>query len=105
MATYTNRYANFVDNNVARTVPFVELPIKTTDKYVTYTLGKSRLDKMSLSFYGDPYQGWIIMIANPEFDKETNILDESMLRVPFPLAQSKKDYNDALTLHKKLYGE
>lgn len=105
MATYTNRYTNFTENNTAITVPFVPVPVKSTDKYPVYTIGKSRLDKISLSFYGDPYHGWFILLANPEFDKETNILDGSLIRVPFPLAQSKKDYNDALNLHKKIYGE
>ena len=28
MGTYTNRYANFVDNNEPRTVPFVKIPVK-----------------------------------------------------------------------------
>ena len=46
---YTNRYKNFLDNNTQRTVPFVAVPIKATDKYPVYTIGKSRLDKMSLS--------------------------------------------------------
>jgi hypothetical protein len=105
MATYTNRYANFTSDNQAKTVPFVTIPVKATDKYAVYTIGQSRLDKMSLSFYGDQFHGWMIMMANPEFDKETNIPDGVMLRIPFPLAQSKKDYNDALTVHKKLYGE
>ena len=105
MATYTNRYTNFVENEVPRTVPFVEVPIKPTDKYPVYTIGKSRLDKMSLSFYGDPYHGWIILLANPEFRIENEIIDNSILRVPYPLSQSKKDYNDALNTHKKLYGE
>lgn len=105
MATYTNRYANFVENEVPITVPFVEIPIKQTDKYPVYTVGKSRLDKMSLSFYGDPYHGWLILLANPEFKTENDIIDNSILRVPYPLNQSKRDYNDALNTHKKLYGE
>lgn len=102
---YTNRYSDFVENNVPITVPFVKIPVKQTDKYPVYTIGKSRLDKMSLSFYGDPYHGWLIMIANPEFSKETEILDGAILRVPFPLAQSKQDYQQALNDHKKIYGE
>jgi hypothetical protein len=102
---YTNRYINFTENNTSRTVPFVPIPVKSTDKYPVYTIGQSRLDKMSLSFYGDPYHGWLIMLANPEFSKETEIADGALLRVPFPLDQSKKDYNDALNTHKKLYGE
>jgi hypothetical protein len=105
MGTYTNRYANFVDsNNVAMTVPFITLPTKSSDKYAVYTIGKSRLDKMSLSFYGDPYQGWVIMLANPEFSKETDITDGAMLCIPYPLTQTMSDYNDAMNLHIKLYG-
>lgn len=102
---YTNRYINFLDNNTQHTVPFVAIPEKSTDKYPVYTIGKSRLDKMSLSFYGNPYHGWLIMQANPEFLKETDILDGAILRVPFPLNQSITDYKDALLTHKKLYGE
>lgn len=105
MSSYTNRYANFVENNIARTVPFVRIPVKSTDKYPVYTIGKSRLDKMSLSFYGNPYHGWIILLANPEFRDEISISDGAILRVPYPLNQSKKDYNDALNIHKKLYGK
>jgi hypothetical protein len=102
---YTNRYRNFLENNQQRTVPFVAVPVKSTDKYPVYTIGKSRLDKMSLSFYGDPYHGWLIMQANPEFGRETDIMDGAILRVPFPLSQSLTDYNDALLIHRKLYGE
>jgi hypothetical protein len=102
---YTDRYKNFVENEQARTVPFVTIPEKPTDKYPVYTVGKSRLDKMSLSFYGNPYHGWLILMANPEFSKESEIADGVLLRVPFPLNQSLRDYNDALIIHKKLYGE
>lgn len=105
MGTYTNRYTGFVPDNTPITVPFVEIPIKSTDKYPVYTVGKSRLDKMSDSFYGDPYHGWLILIANPEFRNENEITDGAILRVPFPQNQSKKDYNDALKTHKQLYGE
>lgn len=105
MGTYTNRYTYYVDNNTPRTVPFVEIPIKPTDKYPVYTVGKSRLDKMSLSFYGDPYHGWLILMANPEFRTENDISDGAILRVPFPQNQSKTDYNNAILIHKRLYGE
>ena len=102
---YTNRYRSFLENNVQRTVPFVAVPTKFTDKYPIFTIGKSRLDKMSLSFYGDPYHGWLILQANPEFKQESEIIDGAILRVPFPLNQSITDYNAELLTHKKLYGE
>lgn len=105
MGTYTNRYNDFTDNNISRTVPYVAIPVNATDKYPVYTIGKSRLDKMSLSFYGDPYHGWLILLANPEFKMEMEIVDGSILRVPFPLNQAKTAYKNALNTHKKLYGE
>jgi hypothetical protein len=105
MGTYTNRYINFVNNNVPISVPFVAIPVKSTDKYPVYTVGQSRLDKMSLSFYGDPYHGWLIIQANPDFRMETDIDDGTILRVPYPLNQSITDYKDALATHKQLYGE
>ena len=101
---YTNRYLNFTENNVARTVPFVTIPEKSTDKYPVYTIGRSRLDKMSMSLYGDQYHGWLILLANPAYAKETDIPDGTILRVPYPLNESKRDYKDALNTHEKLYG-
>lgn len=106
MGSYTNRYKDFIVNEVPISVPFVKLPTKGTDTFVTYKVGKSRLDKISDEKYGTPYYGWLILQANPEYGgREFNIPDNTLLRVPYPLDQSLKDYKNALKILLSYYGE
>jgi len=62
---YFDRYQFFVEDGDFRIVPGIEIPIKTTDKYVLYKRGKNRLDKISQEYYGSPVYGWLILMANP----------------------------------------
>jgi hypothetical protein len=102
---YVNRYASFVVNNNSVTVPFVKLPEKGTDTFVTYKIGKSRLDKISDDKYGTPYFGWLILVANPEYGGlEWNIPDNALLRVPYPLDASIRDYNTVMKIKLNYYG-
>lgn len=104
MSNYVNRYSKFIVNNESISVPFINLPEKGTDIFVTYKIGKSRLDKISDDKYGTPYFGWLIMVANPEFGGlEWNIPDNALLRVPFPLDQSLKDYDVNMKLRMNYY--
>lgn len=94
MGNYVNRYSRMVVNNQSISVPLVKLPEKGTDQFVTYKIGKSRLDKISDDKYGTPFYGWLIMVANPEYGGlEWDIPDNALIRVPFPLDQSLKDYD------------
>jgi hypothetical protein len=91
-------------NNQSISVPFVKLPEKGTDFFVTYKIGKSRLDKISDDKYGAPYFGYLIMVANPEYGGlEWNIPDNALLRVPFPLDQSLRDYDVAMKQRMNYY--
>lgn len=102
---YYNRYSDFLINGQQTTVPFVNLPAKTTDKSYIYKVARSRLDKVSQEFYGTPYFGWLILQANPEFGGlETNIYDGAILTIPFPLIASLQDYNGALENYFYYYG-
>jgi len=106
MGSYENRYKNFTINGAALSVPFVKIPEKGTDKFVVYKTGKSRLDKISDDKYGVPYYGYLILAANPEYGGfEFDIPDNSLIRVPFPLEQSKSDYNLALKQKVDYYGQ
>jgi hypothetical protein len=89
---YYNRYNNFVVNGQQTVVPYVNLRSKSTDKRFIYKVGQSRLDKISQQYYGTPYFGWLIMMANP------------ILTIPFPLVASLQDYNNALNNHFFYYG-
>ncbi|MFN9904737.1 MAG: hypothetical protein ACK56F_01260, partial [bacterium] len=85
--------------------PYVTLPTKSSDKKYIYRVGQSRLDKLSQQYYGAPYFGWLILLANPLYGGlEWNINDGSILTIPFPLIASLQDYKNALDNHFYYYG-
>ena len=102
---YYDRYQNFLINGQQTVVPYITLPTKTTDKRYIYREGRSRMDKISMEFYGTPYFGWLIMVANPNYGGlESNIPDNTTLIIPFPLVASLQDYKTALDNHFLYYG-
>jgi hypothetical protein len=43
-------------------------------------------------YYNNPYGGWLIMLANPEFGGlEFNIPNQTVIRIPFPSIVQLKD--------------
>jgi hypothetical protein len=103
---YYNRYQNFVSDGNFRIVPGIELPIKSSDKYIQFKKNKDRLDKLSQDHYGSPLYGWLIMLANPLLGSvEFEIPDNSYLRIPFPLVESLQDYKRGVELYSLYYGE
>ncbi len=102
---YYNRYNDFVINGEQTVVPYVQLPPKSTDKRYIYKMGQSRLDKVSQQYYGTPYFGWLILVANPiSGGLEWNINDGAILTIPFPLVASLQDYKNTLDNHFFYYG-
>jgi len=103
---YYNRYENLIVNGVQTIIPGVKIPAKSTDKIYIYRTGISRLDKVSQTYYGTPFFGWLILQANPGFTGlETNIPDGAVLTIPFPLLTSLQDYKSALDNHFLYYGK
>ena len=106
MANYYDRYSTFRVNGEMKPVPGITIPRASTDKVAIYKQGLSRLDKLSNLYYNNPYSGWLIMLANPEFGGlEFNIPDMTGLVIPFPYETAISRYSIALTNHKTLYGE
>ncbi len=106
MATYFNRYKDFKSNGKVSCLPFIKLTPKSTDKMVVYKAGVTRLDKVSQDYYNNPYHGFFIMLANPQYGGlEFNIKDGDVIRVPFPFNATIEDYNNQVAKHKQLYGE
>jgi len=102
---YYNRYSDFNINGDQTVVPYITLPSKTSDKNYIYKVGRSRLDKVSQQYYGTPYFGWLILLANPiAGGQEWNISDGTVLTIPFPLVASLQDYKNALNTHFFYYG-
>jgi hypothetical protein len=105
MAQYYDRYAPFRVNSNVQPVPGILIPVSSTDKTVVYKKGKSRLDKISNDYYNNPYSGWLIMQANPQFGGlEFNIPDGAAIRVPYPFDAVITSYITEVTRHKQLYG-
>ena len=105
MPTYFDRYSFFRTNGEVKPVPGIVIQNASSDKFITYEVGKTRMDILSQEYYTNPYHGWLIMRANPQFGGlEFNIPDGSLLRVPFPLDSGLQRYTTAVETHKKLYG-
>lgn len=106
MNQYYDRYSEFLVNGEFKIVPGIEISIKTTDKYVQYKKGKTRLDKVSQEYYGTPLFGWLIMLANPLLGGlEFEIPDNSYVRIPFPLLNGLLEYKREIDLYRLYYGE
>jgi hypothetical protein len=102
---YFNRYSQFLQNGVQTVVPYINLPSKSSDKIYIYKVGSSRLDKISQQFYGTPFFGWLILLANPMYTGfEFNIPDSAILTIPYPLLSSLQDYKNTLENHFFYYG-
>jgi gentisate 1,2-dioxygenase len=105
MAIYYDRYEKFRNNGKILPVPFVNIPVLSTDKSVVYKLTRTRLDKLSQTYYNNPYHGYLIMLANPQYGGlEFNIPDGSLIRVPYPFGEAVSRYITQVTRHKQLYG-
>ena len=106
MAQYFDRYANFRENGQIRPLPGITIPRVDSDKLAVYKKGVSRLDKISNTYYNNPYSGWLILLANPQFGGlEFNIPDMSPIRVPFPYDNAVQRYINEVKTYNLLYGQ
>ena len=104
MARY-NRYNKFRRDGQILHVPYIEIPIKSTDYYTYYEAGKTRLDLLSYQYYGDANYDWLILQANPEIGSlEFKIETGTKIRIPYPLDTTIARYNSDIDTYEKLYG-
>lgn len=105
MAKYFDRYSDFRYNGKLKPLPGLYLPVQDSDKTIIYKLGQTRLDKISNKYYNNPYDGWLIMSANPQFGGlEFLIEDQSIIIVPYPYENAIARYIEEVNKHKALYG-
>ena len=95
------RYTILTDSNgVTEMMPFVNLPVNSSDKYEYWNTTFSRMDKLANKYYGNPFYDFFINYANPLYISEFDIPDGELIRIPFPLAKVKADYEQALTEYR-----
>jgi hypothetical protein len=100
---YVDRYSDFKNNNLISIIPFIEIPNLPTDKNIVYKTGITRLDVVSQNYYGNPYHGWLIMLANPEYGgMEFDIPNNTIIRIPFPFSSVISNYEFAVQKYKQL---
>ena len=102
---YYNRYQKFNFNGKYTPLPFIKIEPKSSDKTVLYRQTQSRMDKLSQEYYGNPYHGWLIMLANPQYGGvEESIPNNEIIRIPFPFKDSLQQYISEVQKHQKLNG-
>ena len=102
---YFNRYEFFEEEGDFKIVPGIEIPIRSTDKYVQYKKGKDRFDKISQEYYNTPVFGWLILQANPKYGGlEWNIPDGDTIIIPFPLVPTLEEYKTKVDEYYYYYG-
>lgn len=84
------------DDGTIDPMPFVKIPERPSDKYEYWNTTFSRMDKLANKYYGNPFYDFLIMYANPQFISEFDIPDGALIRIPFPLAQVRSDYETRL---------
>ena len=100
---YFDRYQLFREDGKIKNIPFIKISEKESDKREVYKLGITRFDKFSQTYYGNPWSGWLIMQANPQFGGlESDIPDNSIIRIPFPFRQSLEEYFQKMNDYLKL---
>lgn len=103
---YFDRYKEFKINGQVKPVPGIFLDPKPTDKRVVYNSKDTRLDILSNQYYNNPYHGFLILAANPQFGGlEFMIPENEIIRVPFPFKESVDQYVQKIRRYKDLYGD
>ena len=82
---------------------FVDLPVNTSDKYIFWSSGSDRLDKLSQKYYNNPFYDFLISYANNEYTNEFDIPDNALIRIPFPLERAIYDYELILKNHMQQF--
>jgi hypothetical protein len=105
MAQYFDRYEKFRVNGDIKPLPFIKIQALPSDKNTIYKLGQTRLDILSQTYYNNPYHGYLIMLANPQYGGlEFNIKNNDVIRIPYPFESAIERYINEVNKYKQLYG-
>lgn len=99
-----NRYSKLLRDGSIKKIPNIKLSEKSTDYYITYRRGYTRLDNVSYDAYGDSSYEWLILMANQDIASiEFEIPDGTQIRIPFPLQTTLDEYNKKIENYDNLY--
>jgi hypothetical protein len=82
-------------------LPFTKISNSSSDLSEVWVLGRSRLDKLALRYYNNPFYDFFILYANPEYADQFEIPDGALIRIPFPISRVKLEYEIFLKNYKE----
>lgn len=82
-------------------LPFVKISESPSDLSEVWVLGRSRLDKLALKYYNNPFYDFFILLANPQYVDQFDIPDGALIRIPFPIDRVKLEYESFLRKNKE----
>ena len=102
---YYDRYQEFKINGDYKLLPFIKMDPKGSDKTIVWKTKRDRMDKLSQQYYGNPFHGWMVMLANPQYGGvEDSIPDGEIIRIPYPFKDSLQQYISEVKQYDLLYG-
>jgi hypothetical protein len=91
-----DRYEFLKTGKEYKMMPFVKIPKRNTDKYISWNSNTDRMDKLANKYYNNPFYNFFIIYANPEYISEYDIPDNTIIRIPYPLDVVKSYYESFL---------
>lgn len=82
-------------------LPFFPISQSDSDLSEVWNLGRSRMDKLALKYYNNPFYDFFILMANPDFADQFEIPDGTLIRIPFPIDRVKLEYETFLRKYKE----
>lgn len=93
-----NRYQIFRNQDDTKDqLPFVAIPQRDSDKYITWNVDRDRLDIIASRYYGNVFYDFLILYANPKYLDQFDIEDGDVIRIPFPIDAAITAYEERLT--------
>lgn len=92
-----NRYANLkTTSGQEELMPFINIPVSSSDKYEIWKENISRFDILSQKYYGNPLYDFLILYANPKYLSQFDIPSNELIRIPFPLERVLTIYENTI---------
>ena len=84
-------------------MPPIKIDKRPTDAYVIYNKNLKRLDFWSGEVYQDEGFWRVILWANPEYDYETDIPDNTVIRIPRPIIDISQEIVQKIVEQRDTY--
>lgn len=93
-------YKYLIENGASLNMPHIKIKNRETDKRIVYDKKLNRLDRIAGDIYQEEAYWRFILWANPDYSLEFDIPDNTVIRVPFPLAEVEREVVEQIITKK-----